>query len=235
MNKELFIKELKKINIDITEEQLKKLNTYYNFLKEYNEHTNLTAITEEEEIYLKHFFDSLTIVKAHNFQDEKILDIGSGAGFPGMILKIFYPDLDMFLLDSNNKKTRFLEELSQKLELKKISIIKDRAEEYIRNNREKFDIVTSRAVANLTTLSEISIPFVKENGLFIPLKGGNKEEIKEAEYAIKELGGEIKDIIEFKLPIENSNRNIIIIKKVKKTPNKYPRQYSQIIKNPLKK
>jgi 16S rRNA (guanine527-N7)-methyltransferase len=235
MNKDEFIKQVKELGIDITTEELNKLDKYYNHLIEYNKHTNLTAITEEKDVYLKHFYDSLTIVKAYKFKDEKVLDIGTGAGFPGIILKIFFPSLEMTLLDSNNKKIKFLEEIIDILELKNIKTINSRAEEYIKEKREYFDVVTSRAVANLTTLSEISLPFTKINGYFIPLKGGNLEEIIDAEYAIKELGGLTEKDLKLVLPIENSNRNILMIKKVKATDKKYPRQYNQILKNPLKK
>ncbi len=235
MNKEEFIKHIKELGITITDEQLDKLNKYYIFLKEYNIHTNLTAITEEKEVYLKHFYDSLTIVKAHIFSNEKVLDIGTGAGFPGIIIKLFYPDIELTLLDSNNKKISFLEKLINILNLKDITLINSRAEDYIKEKREYYDVVTSRAVANLTTLSEISLPFVKKEGIFIPLKGGNEEEINEAKYAIEVLGGKLENIINFNLPIENSNRNILVIKKIKDTPYNYPRQYSQIVKNPLKK
>ena len=233
MNKELFKKEIDKLDIKIDEEKLEKLNIYANFLIEYNKHTNLTAITNIEDVYLKHFYDSILIAKTYNFTNEKVLDIGTGAGFPGMIIKIFYPNIELTLLDSNNKKITFLEELSHKLGINDINIIQKRAEEL--DKREYFDIVTSRAVSNLCILSEISLPLVKQNGYFIPLKGSNEEEIEEAKYAIDKLGGKIEKIYKFTLPIEESNRNIIKIKKIKKTDKKYPRQYNQITKNPLKK
>ena len=235
MNKEEFIKQLKLDNIEINERQLEQLNTYKEFLIEYNKHTNLTAIKDEKDIYLKHFYDSIIISKYYQFNNEKVLDIGTGAGFPGMVLKIFFPNLKMTLLDSNNKKIKFLQELSKKLQINDINIICERAEDYCKNNRESFDIVTSRAVSNLTTLSELSLPFVREGGYFIPLKGGNKEELEEAHYAIKILGGIIKKEYNYILPIEESRRTILLIKKNKNTPILYPRQYNKIIKNPLKK
>ena len=235
MNKEEFIKELQKNNIEINDTIIEKLDIYIKFLIEYNKHTNLTAIKEEKDIYLKHFYDSIVLAKYYNFQNEKVLDIGTGAGFPGMILKIFYPGLKVTLLDSNNKKIKFLKELCKKININDIELICARAEEYCQNNREIYDIVTSRAVSNLTVLSEISLPFVKKDGYFIPLKGGNKEEIEDAKNAINILGGEIEKEYNYLLPIENSNRTILLIKKKKNTPNKYPRQYGKIIKNPLKK
>ena len=235
MNKEEFIKKLYDNSIEVTEEQLRLLDIYKNFLIEYNKHTNLTAIINEEDIYLKHFYDSIIMSKYYQFYNEKVLDIGTGAGFPGMLLKIFFPNIKITLLDSNNKKIKFINELCQKLNIKDIEIICDRAEEYCKNNRESFDVVTSRAVSNLTTLSELSLPFVKKGGYFIPLKGGNEEEITSAEYAISILGGKIEKEYNYTLPLENSKRKILLVKKVEKTPILYPRQYSKIVKNPLKK
>ena len=235
MNKEQFYKELEKLNIVLDNNQIEQLSTYCNFLTEYNKHTNLTAIKEEKDIYLKHFYDSLTLTKVYNFSNEKVLDIGTGAGFPGMVLKIVFPNIKLTLLDSNNKKTKFLNELIKILKVNNVTIINERAEDYVKNNREVFDIATSRAVSDLTILSELSLPFVKVEGYFIPLKGSNKEEINNSLYSIKLLGGNMEKIENILLPIENSERNILLIKKVLKTPSKYPRLYSQIIKNPLKK
>ena len=235
MNKELFYKELENMNIVLNDNQKEQLNTYCNFLIEYNKHTNLTAIKEENDIYLKHFYDSLTLTKVYNLSDEKVLDIGTGAGFPGMVLKIVFPNIKLTLLDSNNKKTKFLTELIDKIYVDNVIVINSRAEDFIKDNREVFDIVTSRAVSDLTILSELSLPFVKVNGYFIPLKGSNKEEINNGEYSIKLLGGKVEKIENIILPIEESERNILLVKKVDKTPSKYPRLYSQIIKNPLKK
>ncbi len=234
MNKEIFYKELEKLNIILNDDQKDQLNTYCNFLIEYNKHTNLTAIKEEKDIYLKHFYDSLTLTKVYNLNNENILDIGTGAGFPGMVLKIVFPNIKLTLLDSNNKKTKFLTELINKINVNNVIVINKRAEDYIKEKRDYFDIVTSRAVSDLTILSELSLPFVKLNGYFIPLKGSNKDEIKKGEYPIKILGGKIEKIENITLPIENSERNILLVKKVDKTPSKYPRIYSQIIKNPLK-
>lgn len=225
------ISSLKALNIELTTYQQEQLITYKDFLIEYNKHTNLTAITNEEDIYLKHFYDSLTITKIIDLSNQKILDIGTGAGFPGMVLKIVYPELDITLLDSNNKKITFLKELSSKLNIK-VNLINDRAEEYIKDNRESFDIVVSRAVANLNTLSELSLPFVKVNGYFIAMKAIVNEEINNSINALKIFNSNIEETLEFKL-INNDLRTLIKIKKNKKTDNKYPRRYEKIIKQPL--
>ena len=235
MNKEEFIELLKKENIPINNKIIEQLDTYKEFLIEYNEHTNLTAIKKEEDIYLKHFYDSVILAKYYHFKDEKVLDIGTGAGFPGMVLKIFFPSLKITLLDSNNKKIKFLAELCVKLGIKDVETICERAEEYCRNNRETYDIVTSRAVSDLTILSELSIPFLKKGGYFIPLKGGNKEEFASAQVAITTLGGIVEKEYDYTLPIEDSKKTILLIKKNKNTPLMYPRPYSKIVKNPLKK
>lgn len=236
MNKEQFITELKKLNIELTEEQLNQLETYCNYLLEYNEHTNLTAIKDKEGVYLKHFYDSITFIKAIDLKAyNNLLDIGTGAGFPGLVLKILYPHLEVTLLDSNNKKIKFLESLITKLNITGITLYNGRAEDYCKQKREYYDIVTGRAVSNMSVLTEISLPFVKLNGYFIAMKGQNKEEIEESKDAIQILGGKIEDIINFLLPIEESERNIIKIKKILNTPNEYPRRYEKIVKNPLKK
>ena len=233
MNKEEFVKALECLNINLTEKQLNDLDTYYKMLIEYNTHTNLTRITEEKEVYLKHFYDSLTLVKAVNLSDQTLLDIGSGAGFPGLVLKIVFPNLKVVLLDSLNKRITFLNSVIEKLNLKDIKAVHDRAEEYVKENKESFDIVTSRAVANLNMLSELSLPFVKQEGFFIPMKADAKEEIKNAQNAIKTLGGVIKDTIVFSLPNENGIRTLIKIQKISKTNGKYPRKFSEIKKKPL--
>lgn len=233
MNKEEFVKALECLNINISEKQLNDLDTYYKMLIEYNAHTNLTRITEEKDVYLKHFYDSLTLVKAVNLNDQTFLDIGSGAGFPGLVLKIVFPNLKVVLLDSLNKRITFLNSVIEKLNLKDITAVHERAECYVLNNREKFDIVTSRAVANLNMLSELSIPFVKPDGYFIPMKADAKDEINTAKNAIKTLGGVIKETIVFSLPNENGVRTLIKIQKISKTNGKYPRKFSEIKKKPL--
>ena len=235
MNKENFIIELQKLNINLTPKQISDLDYYCHFLIEYNQHTNLTAIKEENQVYLKHFYDSLTIVKGLDLSKyHNLIDIGTGAGFPGMVLKIVFPHLNITLLDSNNKKITFLQQLAEKLNLTNINFFHGRAEEFCQKNRETFEIVTARAVSNMNTLAELCLPLVKKDYYFIALKGSNKEEIIDAQNAISILGGKIEKNIEFNLPIEDSGRNIVVIKKIKNTPNVYPRRYEKIIKKQLK-
>ncbi len=234
MNKEIFIKEVKKLNIDISDNQLKQLEKYYEILIEENAKTNLTAITKKEDVYLKHFYDSLTLVKTIDLTKvNNILDVGSGAGFPSIVLKIFYPHLHLDIIDSNNKKITFLEKLIHELNLKNINLIHDRVEIYALENKEKYDLVTARAVANLNTLIELCLPLVKKDCYFIALKGNISEEIKNIANELNILKGKIEEVIEFNLPIEDSLRNIIKIKKVGITPKGYPRTYDKIKKKPL--
>ncbi len=233
MNKEEFIKALKELNIDVNDKILDDLNTYYKMLIDYNSHTNLTRITEEDEVYLKHFYDSLTLIKAVHLNDQLLLDIGTGAGFPGLALKIVFPNLKVTLIDSLNKRVVFLKSVIEKLNLKNIKAVHERAEDYIKNNRESFDIVTSRAVANLSTLSELCIPFVKVGGLFVPMKAEAETEINNATSAINTLGCVIRKTILFKLPKDAGNRSLIVIEKNNKTSVKYPRKFSEIKKKPL--
>ena len=235
MNKSEFVEELKKLNINVTDEMLEELEIYKNFLQEYNKHTNLTAITNDEDIYLKHFYDSLTIVKAIDLNKvDSLLDIGTGAGSPGMVIKIVYPNIKVTLLDSNNKKIKFLEELSTKLNID-VELVHSRVEDYAKNNLNKFDIVTSRAVANLRVLTELSLPLVKVNGYFIALKGNIASELNDAKNTINILNSEIENIISFNLYHDNNQRNIVKIKKIKESNIKELRPYDKIIKKPLQK
>ena len=235
MNKQDFINKIGELGINLTDEQLNQLDIYCNFLLEYNSHTNLTAIKEEDQVYLKHFYDSLTFIKALDVTKyNNLLDIGTGAGFPGMVLKIVFPELEVTLLDSNNKKINFLQELAKKLNLNKINFFQGRAEDFCVKHREIFDIVTARAVTNMTALSELCLPLVKINGYFIALKGSNQDELEDSKNAIKILGGQIEDTINFELPYEGGERNIVRINKQKNTPKEYPRRYDKIVKKPLK-
>ncbi len=235
MTKEEFIEELHKLGINVTNKELDMLEIYLNFLKEYNSHTNITRIVEENEVYLKHFYDSLTITKAIDLDEiDTLLDVGSGAGFPGMVLKIFYPHLQVTLLDSNNKKTKFLTELKSKLNLD-VEVINERVEDYAKNNLNKFTLVTSRAVANLRVLSEISLPLVKKEGYFIPLKGSIDPELVEAKKTISLMNSKIEDIISFNLYKESGIRNIIRIKKEEETKLEMLRPYNKILRKPLAK
>ena len=229
MNKETFTNELKKININISKEQLNKFETYKNLLQEYNKKFNLTSITNDEEIYLKHFYDSLCLSKAINLNDfSTLLDIGSGAGFPGIPLAIIFQNLKITLIESNTKKCGFMNIVKEELNLNNIEIINKRAEDYTKNHREKYDLATSRAVAHLSILAELEIPALKINGYFLPLKSTIEEEIKETENKLKELDSDIEEIINYELPIENSKRTILKIKKLQTTKEKYPREYNKI-------
>ena len=229
MNLELFIEETKKIGIILKEKQLSQLEEYYNLLVEWNKKINLTRIIEKEDVYLKHFYDSLTLIKVIDLNKElSLCDIGTGAGFPGIVLKIVFPNLKITLLDSLNKRIIFLNEVIKKLDLKNIEAIHDRAEDYAKKNREEYDIVTSRAVANLRVLSELSIPIVKVNGYFLSMKANIEEELEEAKNIINKLSGKIEKIESFNLPIEESIRNILVIKKINKTNPIYPRRMDKI-------
>lgn len=233
---EKFLEKLNKIQLNVNDEVLNKFWAYMTNLLEWNEKINLTAITEEDDIILKHFIDSLTILE-YIPEKSNVIDVGTGAGFPGIPLKIVREDINMTLMDSLNKRITFLNEIINKLGLKKINAIHSRAEELAKmpEHREKYDIAVSRAVANLSTLSEYMIPFVKVGGKCICMKGSNiEEELKTAKNAIKELGGEIEKVINFKLPDSDNERNIIIIKKVRNTKSKYPRKAGMPSKEPLK-
>ncbi|MCI6265560.1 MAG: 16S rRNA (guanine(527)-N(7))-methyltransferase RsmG [Erysipelotrichaceae bacterium] len=233
MNKDVFIKELINLNITLTNEQLSKLEKYYEILVEENQKYNLTAITNKEEVYLKHFYDSLTISKIVKLNDQELCDIGTGAGFPGIVLKIAYPNLKVTLVEATEKKCNFLKLVIEKLNLKDIHVINERAEIYSKEVREKYDIVTSRAVAPLKHLLEYSIPLVKVNGLYIAMKSDITNEIKEI--SIYEQKLKIKEVkrISFSLPIENSLRTLIMYHKSEKTNPKYPRKYNEIKKKSL--
>ncbi len=230
-----FIGKLKEFNIEINEEQIKSFEKYMNLLLEWNEKINLTAITQPEEVKLKHFVDSLTVLKYIN-DDDKVIDIGTGAGFPGIPLKIMKENTKITLLDSLNKRINFLNIVIETLNLRNIQAIHGRAEEIARNKlyREKYDVAVSRAVANLSTLTEYMLPFVKVGRKCICMKGANvNEEIEKAKNAIKELGGEIERVDNFYLSDNDNERNIIIIRKVKETSSKYPRKAGMPSKEPL--
>jgi len=234
MNKDSFIKEVEKIGIKIDDTKLNQLEKYYEMLIEYNKVMNLTGITEKEEVYLKHFYDSLTISKIIDLNNEETLcDVGTGAGFPGIVLKIFYPNLKITLVDSLNKRINFLNNVIKELKLEKIETVHARMEEYSKNNIEKFDVVTARAVAQMNFLLEVAIPMLKVGKYFIAMKGNIENELDYTN-ALTKLSSMQNDIIKFKLPYEESGRNIIKIKKVSKTPLQYPRRYDKIMKKPLK-
>lgn len=228
-----FIEKVKELGLEVTNEKLEKLEIYANFLREYNEHTNLTAITNIEDIYLKHFYDSLTLTKVIDLNlCENLLDFGTGAGFPGMVIKIFFPSLKVTLLDSNNKKIKFLTELKDKIHVDKIELINTRVEFLRKERLNYYDVVTARAVTNMPVLTELAMPLVKENKYFIAMKGSNTEEIKTSKNAISKMHGEIEETNTFLLSRETGMRNIIKVKKLKETTINELRPYEKIIKKP---
>lgn len=240
MLKEEFSKKMQEysneMGILLNEKQINQFYTYMNLLLEWNKKINLTAITKPEEIILKHFIDSMTIV--NNIEkNARLIDVGTGAGFPGIPLKIIREDIEVTLLDSLNKRIIFLKEVIKRLSLTKIEAIHSRVEEFGKNKkyRESFDYATSRAVANLSTLSEYLIPLVKLEGCCISMKGSEiKEEVQQSKKAILLLGGKVEEIKKFQLPKSDIDRNVIIIRKVKSTPSKYPRKPGMATKEPIK-
>ena len=225
------------IGISLNEEQKKQFIAFYEYLVEKNKVMNLTGITEFQEVLVKHFLDSLACVKAVDMNEVKtVMDIGTGAGFPGVPLKIAFPHLEACLLDSLKKRVNFLEETFELLKLENITAIHGRAEEFAKNKayREKYDLCVSRAVSNLATLSEYCLPNVKVGGKFISYKSGTvKEEVEQAEKAVSILGGKIQDVVYFNLPDSEIQRSLVVIKKIKSTPGKYPRKAGTPLKEPL--
>lgn len=230
--------KVKELSIVLNDKQIQQFEQYYNILVEWNKVMNLTAITEYEEVVEKHFLDSLTIVNAiHVEKIETLIDVGTGAGFPGIPLKIAFPHLKVTLLDSLNKRIKFLNEVIDLLELNDIKAIHGRAEDYAKQAeyREQYDICVSRAVANLATLSEYCLPYVKVDGLFVPYKSGKiDEELKSSEKAVSILGGKVEEVVKFQLPGTNIGRSFVKIHKIKETKKKYPRKAGMPTKEPLK-
>lgn len=227
----------RQMGISLTEEQTEQFMLYYEKLIEVNRVMNLTAITEFEDVMRKHFLDSLTLVKAADIKNVKrVLDLGTGAGFPGIPLKIAFPDTEFVLLDSLNKRVKFLHDIIELCRLKKIQAVHGRAEELAgkKEYRESFDLCVSRAVANLSSLSEYCLPYVEKGGLFVSYKSGNiQEELEAAGYAIQILGGRIKDTVKFKLPGSDMDRSLVVIEKIKETPARYPRRAGIPSREPL--
>ena len=233
MNQSRFIIEVEKLGIEITDEKLQKLERYYELLIEYNKVMNLTGITQKEDVYLKHFYDSLTLVKVIDLNSiDSLCDLGSGAGFPGIVLKIFYPNLKITLIDSLNKRINFLNIVINELKLKDITAIHTRIEDYAKINKEKYDVVTARAVAQTNILLELGINLVKIGKYFIAMKG-NIEQENNFDNALEKLNCSLGNILKFKLPIEESNRCLIKIVKEKSTSKLFPRTYNDIKKRPL--
>lgn len=234
-NLDKFKKGLDKLSISLTEEQLQQFLTYYEMLVETNKVMNLTAITEFDEVIEKHFLDSLSLCQVYDMDREiYVLDMGTGAGFPGIPLKIAFPKINLVLADSLNKRIKFLQDVIEQLGLQKVEALHGRAEEMARNKqyREQFDLSVSRAVANLSSLSEYCIPFVKEGGTFISYKSGEiEEEVNAAKRAINLLGGNVKEV--YKFDLYEQKRSFVIIGKEKKTPKAYPRKAGTPTKSPL--
>lgn len=232
MNREEFLTAVKELGISITDKQLEQLNEYHKALVEWNKKINLTSITDEKEVYLKHFYDSLTLFKEYDLtKDIYLCDVGTGAGFPGIVLKIVFPNLKITLVDSLQKRLKFLDYVIKLLGLKDVELVHERMEDYSKQNEEKFDIITSRAVAKVKILVEISFKALKISGHLILMKASFEEELSDAEKIIKDIGGKVVDVNTFKLPIENSQRALINIKKLRKTGEKYPRSIDKIKKS----
>ena len=232
MNLEQFKEEVVKLGLDVSDDKISLLEKYYDLLVSWNEKMNLTAITEKKDVYLKHFYDSLTIIKVIDLNSINTLcDIGTGAGFPGLVLKIFFPHLKVTLIDSLNKRINFLNVVIKELNLKNIIAIHARAEEFGRENREIFDVAVARAVSSFNVLLEYCMPLVKTNKFFISMRGQD-DDINYSN-ALKLLSSVIVKKELFNLPYENSSRTIILVKKENSTNDKYPRRFSEIKKKPL--
>lgn len=232
-----FRSDLESLGVNLTEGQIEDFLIYYEMLVEWNQKMNLTAITEYDDVMKKHFVDSMSLVKAYDVTKKaSVIDVGTGAGFPGLVLKIAFPKLQITLLDSLNKRVQFLDAVIDKLGLSEVETIHGRAEDFAKPGklRGKFDLCVSRAVANLSTLSEYCLPFLKVNGLFISYKSEKVfEEAAAAEKAISVLGGKMKEQIEFQLPDSDIYRNLVVIEKRKETPGKYPRKAGLPARDPL--
>lgn len=238
MNEQQFIEALKQQGIELTEQQIAQFRKYFELLVEWNEKMNLTAITDLEGVYLKHFYDSISAAFYYDFtQTATVCDVGAGAGFPSLPIKICFPHLHITIVDSLNKRITFLNHLSEQLGLDNVSFVHARAEEFGQNPafRERFDTVTARAVARLSVLSELCVPLVKEQGQFVALKAAaGADELKDAKGAISTLGAKLHEEHHFLLPVEESERSLYVFNKVKATPKKYPRKPGVPNKSPIK-
>lgn len=238
MNEKQFIKALKEKGIELSDKQIEQFKKYFELLVEWNEKMNLTAITDEPSVYLKHFYDSISTSFYFDFANvTSICDVGAGAGFPSIPIKICFPHLHVTIVDSLNKRITFLQHLSETLQLENMQFVHARAEEFGQNLqfREQFDVVTARAVARLSVLSELCVPLVKRGGQFVALKAAaGAEELKEANKALIVLGAKLVNEFTFLLPEENSERTLYVFNKIKETPKKYPRQPGLPNKKPIK-
>ncbi|MBH0230250.1 16S rRNA (guanine(527)-N(7))-methyltransferase RsmG [Halobacillus yeomjeoni] len=237
MDTNTFLKALKEQGIELNDNQLQQFQRYFEILVEWNEKMNLTAITDQEGVYLKHFYDSLTAAMYFDFSEPlRICDVGAGAGFPSLPLKIAFPHVKVTIVDSLKKRITFLNHLAHELGLDDVAFHHDRAENFGKNAkfREGYDLVMARAVARMSVLSELCLPLTSKGGHFMAMKGpGLAEELEDAKVAIQTVGGEVKDIHTFSLPEEESERNIAIIEKRRKTPKKYPRKAGTPNKAPI--
>ncbi len=237
MNEQQFIEALKEMGITLSDTQIEQFRKYFELLVEWNEKMNLTAITDLEGVYLKHFYDSISASFYFDFTKvESVCDVGAGAGFPSLPIKICFPHLHVTIVDSLNKRITFLNHLSEQLHLDNVTFVHARAEEFGQKEkyREKFDVVTARAVARLSVLSELCIPLAKQDGCFVALKAAaGPEELKDAQKAITTLGASLKEEFSYLLPVEESDRTLYIFDKIKKTPKKYPRKPGVPNKTPI--
>ena len=237
MSNRRFDQELETLGIRLTDIQKRQFDRYYELLIEWNRVMNLTGITEYDEVNLKHFTDSLTIVRIKDMENvSTLIDVGTGAGFPGIPIKIAFPHIEVTLLDSLNKRIKFLDQVVEELDLKDVVTLHGRAEDFAKKEeyREKFDLCASRAVANLSTLSEYCLPFIKKGGCFVSYKSADSdEEIQQSEKALDILGGKIERVDKFVLPGSDMGRALVMIEKVKNTPRKYPRKAGVPSKEPL--
>ena len=237
MSSHKFEEKLSALGIVLDDRQKEQFDLFYEILVEWNEFMNLTGITEYEEVNEKHFVDSVSIVKALDMKSVKsVIDVGTGAGFPGIPLKIVFPELEVVLLDSLNKRVKFLNAVIEKLQLKGIRAIHGRAEDYAKQQeyREQFDLCVSRAVANLSTLSEYCLPYIQVGGIFVPYKSGEiDDEVEQSKKAVRILGGNIKKVMKFELPGTDIHRSFVLIHKEQHTQKKYPRKAGIPAKEPL--
>lgn len=226
---EYFISLLHDLDLELTERQWNQFRTYYDLLLEWNAQMNLTSITDQEEVFLKHFYDSLCLLKATTLSDQTLLDVGSGAGFPSIPLKIMFPSLQVTIIDALQKRIRFLETLIDRLELD-VELIHGRAEEHPRKNH--YDLVTARAVAALPVLSELCVPFARPGGYFLAMKGPNfQDEVEHMQHGLKLMNADVKSVVEY--DVGDYHRSIIMVRKIAPTPSKYPRKFSKIKSKPL--